>query len=51
MLAERIGLTPESVGSNLIPRAVELRMGELGLESLDDYVVRLAGLRRRSSRL
>ena len=41
MLAERIGLAPESVGSNLIPRAVELRMGELGLESLDDYVSRL----------
>ncbi len=43
MLSERIGLDPESVGSNLISRAVELRMGELGLVSLDDYVSRLAG--------
>ena len=38
MLSERIGLDPESVGSNLISRAVELRMGELGLVSLDDYI-------------
>ena len=42
MISERIGLDPESVGSNLIPRGVRLRMGELGLESLDDYVSRLA---------
>jgi len=43
MLSERIGLDPESVGSNLILKAVELRISELGLRSLDDYVSRLAG--------
>src|SRR4051812_19922138 len=37
LLAERTGLDPGTVGSNLIPRAVKLRMIELGLRSIGDY--------------
>jgi len=43
MLSERIGLDPETVGSTLIPRAVKLRMIELGLRDVDGYAALLGG--------
>jgi len=43
MLSERIGLNPEAVGSTLIPRAVKLRMIELGLRDVDGYAALLGG--------
>ena len=48
MLADRIGLDPAAVGSTLIPRAVKLRMMELGLDDAGDYVSLLAGSRDRA---
>jgi chemotaxis protein methyltransferase WspC len=37
ILTRRIGLDPAAVGSALIPRAVRIRMNELGLNDLDSY--------------
>ncbi len=38
MLANRIGLDPAAVGSTLIPRAVRIRMNELGLVDVGSYI-------------
>jgi chemotaxis protein methyltransferase WspC len=38
VLAEQLGLEAESVGPNLIRRGVMLRMEELGLQDLNDYL-------------
>ena len=43
MLTARIGLDPAAVASSLIPRAVRLRMIELGLGHLGDYESLLSG--------
>ena len=43
MLTARIGLDPAAVASSLIPRAVRLRMIELGLGHLSDYESLLSG--------
>jgi chemotaxis protein methyltransferase WspC len=43
MLTARIGLDPAAVASSLIPRAVRLRMIELGLGHLRDYESLLRG--------
>jgi chemotaxis protein methyltransferase WspC len=40
-LADAIGLDPEAVGANLIPRAVKLRMIELGLSDVRAYAALL----------
>jgi chemotaxis protein methyltransferase WspC len=37
LLTQRIGLDPAAVGPNLIPRAVRLRMSELGIGRVGDY--------------
>jgi chemotaxis protein methyltransferase WspC len=37
LITGRIGLDPAAVGSSLIPRAVRIRMRELGLHDLDAY--------------
>jgi chemotaxis protein methyltransferase WspC len=42
-LTARIGLDPAAVASSLIPRAVRLRMTELGLGHLSDYESLLSG--------
>ncbi len=37
ILTNRIGLDPAAVGSSLIPRAVRIRMNELGMVDVDSY--------------
>lgn len=43
MLTDRIGLDPAVVGSALIPRAVKIRMNELGLGDVDSYTSLING--------
>ncbi len=43
VLTEQFGLEPESVGSNVIRRGVRLRMEELGLRDLNDYLAVMTG--------
>jgi chemotaxis protein methyltransferase WspC len=43
LLAERTGLDPVSVGTGLIPRAVRLRMTELGLRTTGEYALLVRG--------
>lgn len=43
LLAERIGLDPGTVGTSLIPRAVRLRMAELGLGTTGEYAALVRG--------
>ena len=43
MLADRTGLDPGAVGSSLIPRAVRLRMIELGLRTTGEYASLVRG--------
>jgi chemotaxis protein methyltransferase WspC len=43
MLTARIGLDPAAVASSLIPRAVRLRMIQLGLGHMSDYESLLSG--------
>ncbi len=43
MLASRIGLDPAAIGSTLIPRAVRIRMNELGLVDVGSYASLING--------
>jgi len=43
ILTNRIGLDPATVGSTLIPRAVRIRMNELGLVDVDSYTSLISG--------
>ena len=43
LLTNRIGLDPAAVGSALIPRAVKIRMNELGLGDVDSYSALICG--------
>ncbi len=43
ILTNRIGLDPSAIGSTLIPRAVRIRMNELGLVDVDSYTSLISG--------
>jgi len=43
LLTNRIGLDPSAVGSTLMPRAVRIRMNELGLVDVDSYTSLISG--------
>ena len=49
-LTNRIGLDPTAIGSSLIPRAVRMRMNELGLVDVDSYTSLPAAAPRSNSR-
>ena len=43
LLKQTMGLNAASIGSSAINRAVQQRLRELGIESADDYLLRLRG--------